>query len=102
MQKGFQKYLALFLALTAAVGSVGCSEARSDAPETENAPSAAEKQEMPQTAPETETTLSDDVPELDFGGDTLTFSVTTAYAYEMDAEELTGEVTNDAVFNRNK
>ena len=102
MHKGFQKCLALFLALTAAVGSVGCSEARSDAPETENAPSAAEKQELPQTAPETETTLGDDVPELDFGGDTLTFSVTTAYAYEMDAEELTGEVTNDAVFNRNK
>ena len=40
MQDGFKKCLALFLALTAAAGSVGCSEARTEPSETETQPPA--------------------------------------------------------------
>jgi hypothetical protein len=40
MQDGFKKCLALFLALTAAAGSAGCSETRSDPAETETQPPA--------------------------------------------------------------
>ena len=48
-----------------------------------------------------ETGLSDHVPELDFGGDTIIYSTTESYHYEFDVEEMTGEVTNDAIYERN-
>ena len=62
----------------------------------ENTPVAAE------TEAETEKVYTDSVPELDFGGDKLTFTTIAWYDYEMFAEELNGDITNDAVFNRNK
>lgn len=51
---------------------------------------------------ETETELTDAVPDLDFEGATFTISTGDRYAYEMDVEEQTGELTNDAIYNRNQ
>ena len=50
----------------------------------------------------TETELKDAVPELDFGGETFTISTTNYFPDEMDVLELTGEITNDAIYNRNQ
>ena len=54
-----------------------------------------------QTEVPAETELKDNVPVLDFGGDSMTFATMEMYKYEMDVEESTGEITNDAVYNRN-
>ena len=63
---------------------------------------AAESASGMETIAETvETEMRDNVPELDFGGDTLTFSTNNQYYYEMDVEETNGEITNDVVYNRN-
>lgn len=80
------------------IGMVASLAACSKAPqETEqNADTTSE------TIAEEETTLTDGLPEMDFDGETMTFSVADYYQYEMDVESLTGEITNDAVFNRNK
>ncbi len=50
----------------------------------------------------TETELTDAVPALDFEGATFTISTGDRYAYEMDVEEQTGEITSDAIYNRNR
>ena len=48
-----------------------------------------------------ETELHDNVPELDFGGEQMTFAVMEPWEYEFDVASATGEITNDATYNRN-
>ncbi len=45
--------------------------------------------------------VPDNLPELDFGGRDFRAAQQTTRTYEFYAEELTGEGTNDAVYNRN-
>lgn len=87
------KLLCILLALLLTFASCGSTtEAGNDTTAGETTP----------VETETETELTDNVPELDFGGATFTISNTEQYAYEMDVEELTGEITSDAVYNRNQ
>lgn len=46
--------------------------------------------------------VSDELPERDFEGAEFRISVTDKYAYEMDVTELSGDVCDDAVYNRNR
>ena len=46
-------------------------------------------------------TLRDDVPELDFGGAAFRAVTQDSCVEDIYAEELSGEVLNDAIFNRN-
>ncbi|MCQ2432606.1 MAG: hypothetical protein MJ175_08390 [Clostridia bacterium] len=69
----------------------------------------AETQPKEQNSPQTEAVVTEDVnkpldsvPELDFGGAEYRVSVTDRYGYEFQAESETGEITNDAVFRRNR
>ena len=55
-----------------------------------------------ETEPETEEVLTDNVPELDFGGETVTIAGQKSDGCsDISSEEITGEVLNDAIFNRN-
>ncbi len=50
---------------------------------------------------ETEPALSDDLPAMDYDGKVYRIAGIEGYTDEFFTEELTGEVENDAVFNRN-
>ncbi len=52
-------------------------------------------------AVETETEFSDGLPDVDCEGKVYRAGVSEGASYEFQAEELTGEVENDAIFNRN-
>lgn len=54
------------------------------------------------TTNETETELTDAVPELDFGGESFVISTGDRYDFEMDVAEQTGEITSDVIYNRNR
>ena len=84
---------ALLLALCLSLAACGDSEAQK---ENTSAADTTVQTEVP-----AETELKDNVPVLDFGGDSMTFATMEMYKYEMDVEESTGEITNDAVYNRN-
>ena len=45
--------------------------------------------------------ISDDLPDMDFGGEIFSILQRTEWSYEFDAEFETGEVVNDAVYQRN-
>ncbi len=77
------------LTATLSCGSEGSSEATTAA-DTTSAP-----------AVETEPEISDDLPEIDFEGETFNILTRENYDYEFAIEEATGEVIDDAIFNRN-
>lgn len=57
-----------------------------------------------QTSEDTTATILDTLPEYDFKGDTISILARSDSWWQitrMDAEELTGEVINDAIYNRN-
>ena len=79
----------------------------SDAGTNDSAPTSGEvSSEVEVTSEETETEteeiLTDNVPELDFGGETVTIAGQKSDGCsDISSEEITGEVLNDAIFNRN-
>ena len=90
-RKSTSLFLALFMVLLASCAS---SEGTAETTTAEPAGSVTET--------ETEAEIMDAVPELDFGGESLTYTTVSWYDYEIYAEEQNGEITNDSVFNRNK
>ena len=76
--------------------------------EKETTPSVADTQDDTTSAAsadtevqETEPALSDDLPAMDYDGKVYRIASVEGYTDEFFTEELTGEVENDAVFNRN-
>ena len=53
------------------------------------------------TVPETEKPYADNLGEYDFGGKDFTMLVRTSRADDLCPEEATGDVVNDAIYNRN-
>ncbi|MBQ7719891.1 MAG: hypothetical protein IJT56_04830 [Clostridia bacterium] len=100
--KSSAKRLLSVLLLAVLSASAACGDAGAA-----SAPSAAESTGSAETAAVEETTaveyISDDLPELDFGGETVTIHVRgDSNSYGEVFAELDGEVLNDAVYNRNK
>ena len=116
-----KKTTSLFLALAIAFSGVlcGCSE-KTEQPREEETPSSPEAiaepvsegaGDIPGEAVETEAGLTkDNLPDdLDFNGETITIIIrdgdngvkTRNCIMEMTVDELTGELLNDAIFNRN-
>ena len=56
----------------------------------------------PADALEARKLISDDLPAMDFGGAEFRISATDKYAYEMDVEAISGDVCDDAVYERNR
>ena len=86
---------ALFLALILVASSISCGSADDTDPVTSTQPDTAE------STTEDNSKSSDDLPERNFNGETLTFLVREELGYEFDADQ-TGDVVDDAVFNRNQ
>ncbi|MBE6614378.1 MAG: hypothetical protein E7631_03640 [Ruminococcaceae bacterium] len=92
-----KKWITLLLLASMLLATVSCGgAAETDAPE--NTPAAETETE---TETETEPPLSDDLPDTDCGGRSYRIASFEGYEDEFYTEELTGEVENDAVFNRN-
>ena len=91
------KRIASFLLLLAMLSSLAaCGEG---AAETETS---AEVNADNTVTEETEEVISDNLPEKDFSGKTFTSLIPAWTAGLMAAEELTGEVLNDALYNRDR
>ena len=56
----------------------------------------------PETTKEAETELSDNLPDADYGGTTVTILTAAEQWIQYYDSELTGDVVNDAVYERNK
>lgn len=98
-----RKTYSLLLALLLAFGAAGCAQdpAENAAPDTSTSVTAAEETE----AAEEETddgTVPDDLPEKNFDGAKFSILTTTWYNAKtyIYADELTGEVINDALYNQ--
>ncbi|MBQ2279335.1 MAG: hypothetical protein II333_12260 [Clostridia bacterium] len=100
--------LAMMMIVPAAMTS--CSEstqnAETTAGDTAAAPVAgeevAEEINIEELSPaEQRALIPDNLPEMTFEGRSYIFAVEEAKAYEIISEELTGEATNDAVYDRN-
>ena len=63
---------------------------------------AVEETTEPADALEARKLISDDLPAMDFGGVEFRISATDKYAYEMDVESISGDVCDDAVYERNR
>ncbi|MBR5679361.1 MAG: hypothetical protein IKX19_01800, partial [Clostridia bacterium] len=100
-----KKTLALFLSLILTLCAVSCSQPASDEPgEAGGQPAggnAAEEAE-PAEAPETDPPVTDDIPDTDFGGaDFVILTSSTQTQHSITAyNEQTGDVLNDAMFDR--
>ena len=107
-----KRILALFLALLTVSGTLAsCSESGTNPEEKATAESgtpAAEETEVPAEAAEEDLSsaeqrqrIPDNLPEADFGGREFTACVEERKKFEILSEELTGEATNDSVYDRN-
>ncbi|MBQ4192851.1 MAG: hypothetical protein II650_01225 [Clostridia bacterium] len=107
-----KKLLCLLLAaLMTASALVSCSggtenagdeaELTAQTPSADEAPTA-EAEDAPAENVDVNGYLKDDLPELDFGGQTVSVLYwSDVENAEFDVEELTGEIVNDAIFQRN-
>ena len=100
MKKHFALLLAALLLSTPLLAS--CASDSPDTPSTDTA--AADTQPADTTAETTRENYPDSLPALDFGGENMNIHVRgdAGCIDEVFVEELTGEVVNDAVFERNE
>lgn len=100
--------LALLMLVPAAMTSCseGTENAETTAAENTAAPTAGEEvveeTAVEELSPaEQRALIPDNLPEMTFDGRSYIFAVEEAKSYEIVSEELTGEATNDAVYDRN-
>lgn len=90
---------ALALALLMLLASCGGAENET------TADTAAGEETITETGPLTEmekrALIKDDLPDKDYGGMQFRISTKNGTMYEIDAEELTGDMLNDALYDRN-
>lgn len=89
MKKRMTILLLLVAMLTSCSGGTTVDTTPSEPPEIE-------------TETETETVITDDVPELDFGGASFRSIGQTDTSSDIYAEEETGDAMNDAIYIRNR
>ena len=88
------KYISLLILAAMAVQLIACgSEPSGNSETTADSGTTA--------APETEKPFADNLGEYDFGGKDFTMLVRTSRADDLCPEEATGDVVNDAIYNRN-
>ena len=103
-----KRILSLLLALFLTAGLFGsCSESRENT-DAETTPGQTSADAEPGAEPEAETEpdrahVPDNLPELDFNGETVVVHSRgdTESVEEVKVEELTGEATSDAIYERN-
>ena len=93
----------IFAALLAMSVIAGCGES-ADTP-SQNSLSQAQTEAA---APDAETTeapvtdVLDGIPDADYGGRTFNILLRTGFEYEFVSEEMTGDIINDAIYERNR
>ncbi len=93
--------LLLALLMAAAMASCGGTTAETTG-ETEADTTATDTETMPETdSLEARLSVPDDLGEKDFGGETYCAMIQERWIGYHDAEELTGDVLNDAIYTRN-
>lgn len=90
-----KKWITILLVASMLLSMAACG---STAPET---PAETDTAAVIETETETEEKLTDGLPDVDCGGRSYRIATFEGYTDEFFTEELTGEVENDAVFNRN-
>ncbi|MCR4906952.1 MAG: hypothetical protein K6A33_12850, partial [Clostridiales bacterium] len=98
-----KRFAALLLALILLLAS--CSE-RADLPEESAGESAvpgetAAETAAPLTEMEKRAQVTDTLPAKDFGGMQFRISTKRGTMYEIDTDEMTGDILNDALYDRN-
>ena len=88
--------LALLLLLSSCGGAVDETDAAADTTAAETTAETGPLTEMEKRA-----LVQDDLPDKDFGGMQFRISTKKGMLYEIDAEELTGDLLNDALYDRN-
>lgn len=103
-----KRILALILAAIMLCSAAACSNSTENAgDETQTNIPAAEEAPVETEAPDNMTPaeqraqIPDDLPDRKFDGRSYIIAVETTKMYEIASEELTGEATNDAVYDRN-
>lgn len=101
-----EKVSALLIVLVMVLFVVSCSDTgeTSDTGTDMTLSSDGDLQEATETtdALENRKLVSDDLPVKDFEGAEFRISATDKYDYEMDVESITGDVCDDAVYERNR
>ena len=106
MKTQFLRSTAALLALLAASASFASCGDTVDTDSVITTDTAAEsisqsEETEPLTEMEKRALMEDDLPEKDFGGKPFRISTKAGYMYEIDTEEETGDILNDALFARN-
>lgn len=106
MKKKLQKFNALLLALLLAASSVSCGSSESNEAEDNN-PTTVQSDMGAESESESETEPEPDLPDVTFGGreiNIMSRSATTVQYFnnEISAQEITGEVLNDTIYERNQ
>ena len=101
-----KRILTLLLACSMLLSAVACSDNAADETQGSADTSASVSGTTETTGEETtgETSradVKDNLPEISFDGREFRAASTTSTQYEFYSEEITGEATNDAVYNRN-
>ena len=100
-----KRFSALLLTLLILITS--CSESapqetekQADTPVVENQ-AAVPETAAPLTELERRASVKDTLPERDYGGTEFRISTKQGFLYEIDTDELTGDLLNDALYDRN-
>lgn len=98
-----KRFSALLLLCAILLSTVACSgtEKENAQPPTDTHDTTANTDTANPQTMETEPAVSDDLPNMNFDGKVYRISTVEGYTDEFFTDELTGEVENDAVFNRN-
>ncbi|MBQ7720209.1 MAG: hypothetical protein IJT56_06450 [Clostridia bacterium] len=100
-----RRITSILLLTAVAAGSISaCGESAGSSPAASTTAASAEPSQIAETEAEETTNayIPDDIPDTDFGGETVTFAAPTWYGAPsfIYASELDGEVINDAFYNQ--
>jgi hypothetical protein len=97
-----KRILAILLVLLLMIPAAACANNGSGTPaDTSSADSVTVPAEDTSDSLDARKNVSDNLPESDFGGADFLILFQDTYEYDAGIEELTGEVLDDAVYNRN-
>ena len=96
-----KKILSLVLALCLLASSFASCSEKPDAAAPDQGSAAPAAETVPPVPETEETTILDRLPEKKFDGRDFTILLRTGMEYEFISEDLTGEIINDAVYERN-
>jgi hypothetical protein len=95
-------FLAVLLLLSAAVSCSNAPENTDEAGTPALTDGTPEETEAAEEEADSRLSIPDELPEISFDGQEFRALTTTSKEFQFRVEELNGEVTNDAIFNRNQ